>query len=81
MDQVQPFTACGTLPTLLISAKGSKLHLCTWAAYFYGLDTFLVSNLAAEKLRNIYGNLSKLVNKRDKKIMPTQPSPPVLYFF
>lgn len=29
---------CRILPTLLVNAKGSQLHLCTRAAYFYGLD-------------------------------------------
>lgn len=61
MDQGQSFTPCGTLPTLLISAKRSKLHFCTQAANFCGLDGFLGSNLAAEKLRNVYGDLSKLI--------------------
>lgn len=80
MDQSQPFTPCGTFSTLVISARGSKLSLCTWAAYFYGLDTFLGRNLTAEKLRNMYRNLSKLVNKGDKT-KPPQSSSPVLYFF
>lgn len=80
MDQGQPFTPCGPLPTLPFSAKHSKLRLCTWAACFYGLDGFLGSSLAAEKLRNVYGNLSKLINKGGKK-EPTQSSPLMLYFF
>ena len=79
MGQGQIFTPYGILPTLF-SAKGSKLHHCTWAAYFYGTDRFLGSNLAAGKLRNIYENISALINKGGKK-KPTQFSPPMLCYF
>lgn len=74
MDRGQIFTPHGMLPALF-SAEGSKLHHCTWAAYFYGTDRLLGSNLAAGKLRNIYGNVSELINKGGKK-KPTQFSPP-----
>lgn len=66
MDQGQIFTPRGILPTLF-SAKGSKLHHCTWAEYFCGIDRFLGSNLVAGKLRNIYGNVNELINKGGKK--------------
>lgn len=50
MDQGQPIISLGTLSTLLISAEGSKLHLCTWAACFYGFDPFLGSRDAQKHL-------------------------------
>lgn len=58
-------------------AKSSRLRLCTWAAYFYGLDEFLGSRTFNNW--NMYENLSKLVNKGNK-MKPTQSTLLLFYF-
>lgn len=64
----------GSRPAL---AKSSRLRLCTWAAYFYGLDEFLGSRTFNNW--NMYENLSKLVNKGNKT-KPTQSTLLLFYF-
>lgn len=65
----------GSRPAL---AKSSRLRLCTWAAYFYGLDEFLGSRVFNNW--NMYENLSKLVNKGNKT-KPTQSTLLLFYFW
>lgn len=78
MDQDQLFTPCGIFPNL-INAKGSKTFIFVPELH---ISMTLMDFLAEEKLNNenIYGNVSKLINKKDKIEVHTLPPNPSFKF-